>query len=211
MMRWLLLLMLVSACNRPTFRILEKPIPFDAEREALSIEYMKARHGLEAERAVIKPKIVVVHWTAIATLESSYDAFAPTRLRGRADLQGASALNVSAHFLIDRDGTIFRLLPDTVFARHTIGLNHAAIGIENIGSDKKPLTRKQLKANEALIRYLARKHKIEHVIGHHEYQSFRGHELWLETDPNYLTQKTDPGDRFMKRLRWRLRDVIGNR
>ncbi len=205
---FLLTLFLLTSCsNQATFRILEKPIGFDQERVDLSIEYMKTRHGIEAEHASIVPKMVVVHWTAIPTIESSFDAFNPSRLRGRADLAGSSALNVSTQFLVDRDGTIFRLLPDTTFARHVIGLNHIAIGIENIGSDNMPLTRAQLKANEALIRYLHRKYRIEYVIGHHEYQRFRGTELWKETDPNYLTTKTDPGDRFMERLRKRLDDL----
>lgn len=55
-------------------------------------------------------------------------------------MAGSSALNVSTQFLVDRDGTIFRLLPDTTFARHVIGLNHLAIGIENIGCDDMPVT-----------------------------------------------------------------------
>jgi N-acetyl-anhydromuramyl-L-alanine amidase AmpD len=128
-------------------------------------------------------------------------------LGGRADLTGASNLNVSSQFLIDRDGTIFRLLPDTTFARHVIGLNYLAIGIENIGSDAMPLTKAQLKANEKLIRYLKRKYPIEYVIGHHEYQNFQSTELWKEIDPNYRTIKTDPGDKFMNQLRKKLTDL----
>jgi len=60
----------------------------------------------------------------------------------------------TVHYLIDRDGTIFQQLPDTVFARHVIGLNHCTIGVENVGGGKDPLTKAQLKAKEQLIRYL---------------------------------------------------------
>jgi N-acetyl-anhydromuramyl-L-alanine amidase AmpD len=116
-------------------------------------------------------------------------------------------LNVSSQFLIDRDGTVFRLLPETTFARHVIGLNYLAIGIENIGSDDMPLTNAQLEANEKLIRYLKRKYPIDYVIGHHEYQRFQKTELWKETDPNYRTVKSDPGDEFMIRLRKKLTDI----
>ena len=114
---------------------------------------------------------------------------------------------VPTAFLIDRDGTIFRLLPETTFARHVIGLNYLAIGIENIGSDNMPLTKAQLEANEKLIRYLKRKYPIDYVIGHHEYQRFQKTELWKETDPNYRTVKSDPGDAFMIRLRKKLTDI----
>lgn len=190
-----------------TFRIFEKPILFNEEREKLSLDYLKERHGIDKETASISPTMVVVHWTAVPTLEATFDIFNPVHLGGRPDLTTASPLNVSAHFLVDRDGYIFRLLPDTTFARHTIGLNYTAIGIENIGGSDAPLTKAQLKANADLIRYLHKKHQLTYVIGHHEYYAFQGTEIWRETDPDYLTQKQDPGDRFMKRLRRRLKDL----
>ena len=196
-----------SCSPEATFRIIDKPITWNAEREQLSLQYLKDRHGLEQNTASIKPQMVVVHWTAIDNIEITFDVFDPPTLGGRADLTGASNLNVSSQFLIDRDGTIFRLLPDTTFARHTIGLNYLAIGVENVGSDDMPLTKKQLQANEALIRYLKRKYPIEYVIGHHEYQNFQGTELWKEADPNYRTVKTDPGDKFMNQLRKNLADL----
>ena len=197
-----------SSCSpKSTFRILDKPITWNQEREELSLKYLKDRHGLQKETASIDPKMVVVHWTAINNIEVTFDVFDPATLGGRADLTGASNLNVSSQFLIDRDGTIFRLLPDTTFARHTIGLNYLAIGIENIGGDDMPLNKKQLKANEELIRYLERKHAIDYVIGHHEYQNFQSTDLWKEADPDYRTVKTDPGDAFMKKLRKNLSDL----
>lgn len=206
---WVLLICLAIQIptNAQTFRIFEKPIIFNEEREKLSLEYLKNRHGIDKETATIDPSMVVVHWTAVPTLESTFDVFNPVHLGGRPELTSASNLNVSAHFLVDRDGTIFRLLPDTTFARHTIGLNYMAIGIENIGGPDAPLTKAQLKANAELIRYLHKKHQLTYVIGHHEYYSFQGTDIWKETDPNYLTQKQDPGDRFMKKLRKKLADL----
>lgn len=200
----LFFLILFNSCSKPTFRIIEKPIQFDEERERLSLEYLEKRHGLSQEIASIAPQMVVVHWTAVNSLEYTYEIFNPVHLGGRPDLTTASNLNVSAHFLVDRDGTIFRLLPDTTFARHTIGLNYLAIGIENIGGPDAPLTRAQLKANADLINFLAKRHDISYVIGHHEYQDFKGSKLWKETNPDYLTEKNDPGESFMRKLRRRL-------
>jgi N-acetyl-anhydromuramyl-L-alanine amidase AmpD len=88
-----------------------------------------------------------------------------------------------------------------------IGLNYCAIGVENVGSEKEPLTKAQLNANVQLIRYLKTKYPIEYVIGHYEYKLFRGTPLWKETDPNYLTQKSDPGISFMKKIRERIKDL----
>lgn len=191
-----------------TFRIFDKPIIFDADRKRLSLEYLEKRHGLKQDQPIIKPIMVVLHWTDIPTVEQTFDAFNKSRLpEARKEIASASSLNVSSQFVIDRDGTVFRLLPDTVFARHVIGLNYCAIGVENIGSDKNPLTAAQLVANEELIRYLKRKYPIQYVIGHYEYTRFKGTDLWKESDPAYNTQKTDPGVEFMRRIRERIKDL----
>ena len=154
-----------------TFRTFNKPVVFDEERKQLSIEYLKVRHGIVQDSATIVPKMIVLHWTAIPTLEQSFDVMNPAVLPGaRKGIAGASSLNVAAQFLVDRDGMIFRQLPETAFARHVIGLNYCAIGVENVGGSNALLTEAQLDANEALIRYLKNKYQIEYVIGHHEYQ-----------------------------------------
>ncbi len=193
---------LLSSCK--SVHIIDKPITYDEERKELSLEYMAARYGLEKEQATIEPKMIVVHWTAIPSLEKSFEAFKDSRLPGsRDDITNASTLNVSAQFLVDQDGTIYRLLPETTMARHVIGLNHCAIGIENVGGTiDKPLTKKQLKSNRKLVSYLKDKYpEIDYLIGHYEYTLFEGHPLWLELDANYRTEKTDPGESFMRDLR----------
>jgi N-acetylmuramoyl-L-alanine amidase len=190
-----------------TPKIIQKPIIWNQERVQLSLEYLKNRHGLSQATPTIQPKIVVVHWTANNSVKATFNTFNPVRLPGRPELTKASALNVSSQFVIDRDGTIYQFLPDTIFARHTIGLNYCAIGIENIGSRQNPLTEAQLKANEELIRYLSKRYPIEYVIGHHEYKLFKKTAWWKETDPNYMTQKDDPGHQFMQTLRKKLSDL----
>lgn len=201
-------LILLSSCSRATFRIINKPVVYDEERQRLSVEYLEKRYHIQQATPSITPKMIVLHWTAIPTLEQSFDAMNPTLLPGsRTALSGASSLNVAAQFLIDRDGVIFRQLPDTAFARHVIGLNYCAIGVENVGSNNNPLTRAQLRANEALIRHLCKRYPIEYVIGHYEYKDFIGHPLWKEVDPGYLTQKTDPGRKFMKKIRKKILDL----
>ena len=183
--------------------IIQRPIIFDQTRELLSLEYLDKRYNLKQTKATITPRMVVVHWTVIPTLEQSFNAFNPSQLpASREKIGAASSLNVSAHYLIDRDGTIYQLLPNTTFARHVIGLNHSAIGIENVGDDASlPLTAEQLQANIDLITKLSAEFPIEYVIGHYEYTYFSNHPLWKETDPSYLTEKTDPGVEFITAIR----------
>lgn len=188
-------------------KIVQKPITWNQERIQLSLDYLKNRHGLNQSAPTIQPKMVVVHWTANNSVKATFNTFNPVQLPGRPELTKASALNVSSQYVIDRDGTIYQFLPDTIFARHTIGLNYCAIGIENIGSRQNPLTDAQLKANEELIRYLSKMYPIEYVIGHHEYQRFKKTSWWKETDPKYITGKDDPGDKFMKSLRGHLSEL----
>ena len=169
-----------------------------------AFEQRTARPGIE-----IEPKVIVLHWTGPGTLRSTWNTFASSRLGGdRAALDRASSLNVSAHFAVDRDGTIHRFLPETRFARHVIGLNQAAIGVENVGGGQsQPLTAEQVAANVALVRFLVDRHPITHLIGHHEYRRMEGHPYFRELDPSYRTVKIDPGDDFMRRVRTELADL----
>jgi N-acetyl-anhydromuramyl-L-alanine amidase AmpD len=147
--------------------------------------------------------MIVLHWTAIPTFEGSYDAFYKSTLPSwRPDIENVSGLNVSTHFLVDKDGTIYRMMPEDYMGRHVIGLNHCAIGIENVGgTEESPLTKKQLKSNIKLVNYLARKYDIDFLIGHYEYTNFENHALWLEKDDGYRAKKTDPGEDFMLEVR----------
>lgn len=192
--------------------IADKPVSFGAQRVALSKQYIKQHYGKTVDAITIEPKIIVLHWTADMGFESSFRRMQPELLHGaRSDIASAGALNVSAHFLVDRDGTIYRLMPENQMARHVIGLNFSSIGIENVGGEnntKEDLTPAQLYANIALVRYLKRKYPgIEYLIGHHEYRQMESTPLWLERDKGYRTEKRDPGARFMSDVRRAVGDL----
>ena len=130
------------------------------------------------------PRMIVLHFTGGTSLQSAWTYFdrlhaEPSRKR----LVRAGAVNVSAHFLVDQDGTIYRLLPETTMARHVIGLNHVAIGVENVGNGKStPLTEAQVLANARW--FVTSRHVIRSrmVIGHHEADRMRSH-------PDYKTTR----------------------
>lgn len=80
--------------------------------------------------------------------------------------------------------------------------------IENVGNGTDlPLTDAQLASNVAIVRYLSGKYDLEYLIGHYEYTLFEGHALWKERDKAYRTEKTDPGEDFMQRLRTLVADL----
>ncbi len=185
--------------------IIDKPIIFNEHRIDLTQDYIQEHYELDVKDINITPRIIVIHWTTINDLNKSIRCFTkPTIASSRPDIKDASPLNVSAHFLIDRDGCIYRLMDETMMARHVIGLNYYSIGIENVGgqNDKDNLTTAQLQSNIELIAHLKEKYStLEYLIGHHEYTDFTDHSLWLEKDNTYRTLKHDPGDEFMHKLR----------
>jgi beta-N-acetylhexosaminidase len=187
-------------------KIIDKPIDFGAERIAMTKAYIQTHYGKTVESIEIVPKIIVLHWTAEMDFDKSFNRLKPQRLLSdRKDIAKASQLNVSAQFLVDRDGTIYRLMPENWMARHVIGLNYSSIGIENVGgkgNKKDDLTLAQRQANKNLIRYLKHKYStIQYLIGHHEYTQMESTPLWLEKDKGYRTIKADPGAKFMAEMR----------
>lgn len=194
--------------NKEELEIIKRYINYDAERIQLSLDYMKKHHNIIQKEPTIVPKMIVLHYTAGGTVDSNFNYFNKNRIESqRKYIKDRSPLNVSAHYIVGRDGKIYQLMPNTMFARHTIGLNYMAIGIENIGSKEKPLTSAQVKANVALIRHLVKLYDIEYLIGHSEYGAFRNSVLWKESDKNYFTGKADPGNEFMKKVREQIVDL----
>ncbi len=201
---------LPSVFNSPSAPpIISKPIDFSPERVKLTIEYRRRHQDPSASSVEIQPKMIILHWTAINSFASTWEYFNHVRAEAaRPDLATAGEVNVSAQFVVDRDGTIYQLMPENWMARHCIGLNHVAIGMENVGDGQKfPLTEAQAKADAALVRYLAAKYPITHLIGHMEYRRMEGTPLFRELDPKYRNNKPDPGAEFMRKVRFLVRDL----
>ncbi len=203
---------LLFAQQPQTIKIVDKPINFGKERIAMTKEYIKQHYGKNVNNIRITPKIIVLHWTAEISFNKSFKRLQPQKLlTDRKDIAKASALNVSAQFLVARDGTIYRLMPENWMARHVIGLNYSSIGVENVGgkgNKKDDLTQAQRQANIKLIRYLKGKYpSIEYLIGHHEYRQMEKTSLWLEKDKGYRTVKSDPGKKFMTEMRNATKDL----
>jgi N-acetylmuramoyl-L-alanine amidase len=189
--------------------IVDAPMAWSAERERLTLAYRTQHSDPAATDLAIEPRVIVLHYTSGGSAAATRRYFDNPRVEAaRKAIARAGAVNVSAHFVVDRDGTIYQLQPPTRFARHCIGLNHIAIGIENAGDEAKlPLTEAQVAADAALVRDLARRYPITHLLGHHEVMSFRDHPYYVERDAAYKNDKPDPGPRFMALVRARVADL----
>jgi N-acetyl-anhydromuramyl-L-alanine amidase AmpD len=207
---WLVPLLALSGCATG-LTIHDRPISFSADRIGATQRYIEEHYGKETEDISIEPRIIVLHWTAMDDIEGCFAAFDHEYLGGsRPRLGSAREVNVSIQFLVDRDGSVYRLMPERWMARHVIGLNYSAIGVENVGGGGgvDNLTDHQVRSNIRLVRYLVKKYPtIRYLIGHMEYRRFEGHPLWLELDENYRTKKIDPGDRFMTAVREGVADL----
>jgi N-acetylmuramoyl-L-alanine amidase len=160
------LVLAVALLAPPRPHIVWKPIPFGAKRKAEMAQYAKRHYGINSY--VLHPKVIVEHVTATSTFSSAYNTFA-------ADVPDAelhSLPGTCAHFIIDRDGTIYQLVPLNIMCRHTVGLNYVAIGIEHVGtSDAEVLNdAPQMRSSLALTAWLMARFRISlaNVIGHNE-------------------------------------------
>jgi N-acetylmuramoyl-L-alanine amidase len=156
----------VALLAPPKPHIVWKPIPFGAARIAETAAYSKRHYGVRT--ATLEPRAIVEHVTATSTFASAYSTFS-------ADVPDAELHELPgtcAHFVIDRDGTIYQLVRLNLRCRHTVGLNWAAIGIEHVGlSDGDVLgDAAQMRSSLALTLWLMARYRIPlaNVIGHNE-------------------------------------------
>jgi beta-N-acetylhexosaminidase len=154
-----------ASVPKPT--IVSKPIPFGAKRKHEMAAYAQRHYGISSYR-LSSPHVIVEHYTVTSTFSATWNTFAPDR----PDAELHELPGTCSHFVIDRDGTIYQLVPLSIMCRHTVGLNYTAIGIEHVGtSDAQVLgDAKQMRASLRLTRWLQAKFGIatKNVIGHNE-------------------------------------------
>jgi N-acetylmuramoyl-L-alanine amidase len=127
--------------------------------------------------------MLVLHYTGMESAEAALDRLCSPEAK------------VSAHYLIDEDGTVWRLVAEERRAWHAgvscwrrrRDINGASIGIELVnpghGPDYRPFPEPQMAALETLARDIIARHPIppRHVLGHSDVAPQR---------------KADPGELF---------------
>jgi len=113
-----------------------------------------------------------------------------------------SQYHVSAHYLVARDGTVYRLVDEKNVAWHAGGsimpspdnrknVNRFSIGIEIIATDKSGFTEAQYASLTKLVGGIKSRYPISHIVGHDEIAGHRATGMGLRKD-----LKEDPGPLF---------------
>jgi N-acetylmuramoyl-L-alanine amidase len=161
-----------AAVPKPT--IVQKPIRFPQKRKNEMAAYAQRHYGIDSY-SLTRPGVIVEHVTVTSTFSSVFNTFdADTP-----DVELHELPGVCSHFVIDRDGTIYQLVPLGIMCRHTVGLNYTAIGIEHVGINDEDVLgdKRQMDASLRLTRWLRCRYSIGvgNVIGHSESLSSKYH------------------------------------
>lgn len=170
--------------------IVKTPINYNAERKILTAIYRKEhtgdcdfeKQGLDKCIKII-PRLIIMHMTANESLEKSLLLYYSPFLKKNKNIlkNDGGNLNLSVHFLIDKDGTIYNLMPETYMSRSALGINHLSIAISNVGFSP---TNKQVKSSVRLIKYLLKKYKtIKGLLAHTELKELQ------ESETSFFIEK----------------------
>ena len=109
-----------------------------------------------SSRNGVRIDMIVVHCTE-ASLQSTIRTF-----------QNPGGRQVSAHYVIDRNGDIYQMVADSERANHCKGANQNSIGIEHVGTEQQALAPEQSDASAALLRWLIEQYDVprRRIFGH---------------------------------------------
>jgi beta-N-acetylhexosaminidase len=149
-------------------------IPFGSKRKSEMTAYARRHYGLSTYR-LVHPHVIVEHYTQTTSFSAAYNTFAIDA----PDSELHELPGTCAHFVVDRDGTIYQLVHLGIMCRHTVGLNYTSFGIEHVGMSDGDVMgdRRQLQASLRLTRWLRCRYGIavKNVIGHNESLGSRYH------------------------------------
>jgi len=120
-------------------------------------------------------------------IHSSYDATGADPFNASGIIQEYQNYGVSAHYLIGRDGTIYRLVQEKDIAYHAgvssvpdgrTGVNAFSIGIELINTKTDQMTAQQYEALKSLISDIRGRYTIKYVLGHNQIAPSRKDDPW---------------------------------
>jgi len=148
------------------------------QKSAIATTEMLADFGIEKTNGIRTVDTIVVH-TAYSLEGEPYD---PKNL-----YNVFKKYNVSPHYMIGRDGTIYKMADENDLAHHAgkshmkdgrESVNAFSIGIELINSKTDYPTPMQYKSLAKLIIDIESRHKIEHIVGHSDIAPERKSDPW---------------------------------
>ena len=167
--------------NKPVEKVAEKSVPalpIMSEVASLDIKNHLVSWGF-AESSQRTPDTIIVH--------SSYDALSGNVYSLEGLIKEYQQYGVSPHYLIDRQGVIYRLVADKNTAYHAgeslmpdgrKNVNEFSLGIEIMTTKKEVPTEEQYVALQKLIDFLRGSYKIKYVLGHNQIAEGRKDDPW---------------------------------
>jgi len=154
-------------------KIIEKPIT-----TSLAIENHLASWGFAKSNGRTIDTIII---------HSSYDALSgnPYSLEGL--IKEYKQYGVAPHYLIDRQGIIYRLVEDKNVAYHAgvsqtpdgrTNVNDFSLGIEIMTTKENSPTQEQYAALQKLVDFLKDNYKIKYILGHNQIAEGRKDDPW---------------------------------
>lgn len=188
--------------------LIRKLVPFGKTRKRQTAAYGKRHYDSYSYR--LRPKTIILHYTAGGTWRSVWNYFAANRRDGEFGEKPGPV----AHFIIGKDGKIYHLLGTLYRGRHCVGLNHRAIGIEFVQeagpnghwASRQILNRKkQVQAGLRLVRWLQKKYHIKTtlVYGHafaNKHPMFKELRGWRNTHGDWPLKETKIFRARLKRM-----------
>lgn len=190
-----------------------KYVPWLLPYQAWEQEYKAYFWRHYRERSItFKPSLICMHYTVVPSAASVYDMFCRGTNMCAGD-EGTVFGHVSVHLMIDKDGTVYQLLPFDRRCTGAYGVNHKAISIEMVATSEGDLLSRpvQLYNSFCVVRNLMRKYNIPltGIIAHSDVSDGK------DVVPDYTdyadskypdrypssSKRTDPGPTYMAILR----------
>jgi len=120
-------------------------------------------------------------------IHSSYDAIGNDPYSVNGIINEYRTYGVSAHYLIDRDGIIYRLVEEKNIAFHAgasrlpdgrTNVNEISIGVELINTKDGNFTQEQYASLQSLIGSVKERHEIKYILGHNQIAPGRKDDPW---------------------------------
>ncbi len=120
-------------------------------------------------------------------IHSTFNASGTDSFSVEGVLEQFKSYGVSSHYLIDREGTVFRLVDEKNIAHHAgasslpdgrVNVNSTSIGIEIITTLYTSPTEQQYNSAAALVKDIKRRRAIKYIKGHNEIAPGRKTDPW---------------------------------
>ncbi len=142
---------------------------------------LRLNFGSKVGKSFRKIDVVIIHATFYKNTEN------PHHILGC--LRQFAAYNVAAHYIIMRDGTIFRLVAERDVAFHAgistlpdgtegAAVNERSLGIELIYTDRETPTTAQINALILLLNDIRCRLSIRYILGHSDIAPLRRSDPW---------------------------------